>query len=148
MVRKLKPFHWGDTMDENAPIKVYMTRKLIGVSPKDTVKRACEVMMDFDISSLVVVDGEKVVGFFTKTDVIRRVVIPGRPNTTPVKEIMTKDLITIDANTPLREVLDVMSKKGIKHILVEEDGEIVGIFTLSDLLQASRRRLETAIAAE
>ncbi len=40
------------------------------------------------------------VGFFTKSDVIRRVVIPGRPNTTPVREIMTRDLITVDANTP------------------------------------------------
>ncbi|WP_297497759.1 CBS domain-containing protein [Thermococcus sp.] len=135
-------------MDENAPIKVYMTRKLIGVSPGDTVKRASEVMVEFDISSLVVVENDKVVGFFTKTDVIRRVVIPGRPNTTPVRKIMTRELITMDSNAPLREVLDVMAKKGVKHILIEENGQIVGIFTLSDLLQASRRKLETAIAAE
>ena len=135
-------------MDENAPIRVYMTRKLIGVSPEDTVKRACEVMMEFDIGSLVVVEDNEVVGFFTKTDVIRRLVIPGKPNTTPVREIMTRELITVNANTPLREVLDIMAKKGIKHILIEEDGKIVGIFSLSDLLSASRRKLETAIAAE
>lgn len=135
-------------MDENAPIRVYMTRKLIGVSPEDTVKRACEVMMEFDIGSLVVVENGEVVGFFTKTDIIRRVVIPGKPNTTPVREIMTKKLITADANAPLREVLDTMAKKRIKHILISENGKIVGIFSLSDLLTASRRKLETAIAAE
>ena len=135
-------------MDENAPIRVYMTRKLIGVSPEDTVKRACEVMMEFDIGSLVVVEDNEVVGFFTKTDVIRRVVIPGKPNTTPVREIMTRELITVNANTPLREVLDIMAKKGIKHMLVRENRKIVGIFSLSDLLSASRRKLETAIAAE
>jgi len=135
-------------MDENAPIRVYMTRKLIGVSPEDTVKRACEVMMEFDIGSLVVVEDNEVVGFFTKTDVIRRVVIPGKPNTTPVSEIMTRELVTVDANTPLREVLDIMAKKGIKHMLVSENRKIVGIFSLSDLLSASRRKLETAIAAE
>jgi len=135
-------------MDEGAPIRVYMTKKLIGVSPHDTVKRACEVMMEFDIGSLVVVENDEVVGFFTKTDIIRRVVIPGRPNTTPVREIMTRELITVDANTPLRSVLDTMSKKGIKHILVSEGGKIVGIFSISDLLTASRRKLETAIAAE
>jgi len=135
-------------MDENAPIRVYMTRKLIGVSPEDTVKRACEVMMEFDIGSLVVVEDNEVVGFFTKTDVIRRVVIPGKPNTTPVREIMTRELVTVDANTPLREVLDIMAKKGIKHMLVSENRKIVGIFSLSDLLSASRRKLETAIAAE
>ncbi|WP_297480622.1 cyclic nucleotide-binding/CBS domain-containing protein [Thermococcus sp.] len=135
-------------MDENAPIRVYMTRKLIGVSPDDTVKRACEIMMEFDIGSLVVVEENEVVGFFTKTDVIRRVVIPGKPNTTPVREIMTRELVTVDANTPLREVLNIMAKKGIKHMLVSENRRIVGIFSLSDLLTASRRKLETAIAAE
>lgn len=135
-------------MDKRAPIKVYMTRKLIGVSPEDTVKRACEVMVEFDIGSLVVVEEGKVVGFFTKSDVIRRVVIPGLPNSTPVREIMSGELITVDSNTPLQDVLDLMAKKGIKHMLVEENGRIVGIFTLSDLLTASRRRLETAIAAE
>ena len=135
-------------MDVNAPVKVYMTRKLIGVHPDDSVKRACEVMVGFDIGSLVVVEENRVVGFFTKSDIIRRVVIPGLPNDTPVREIMSGELITVDANTPVREVLDLMAKKGIKHMLIEEDGEIVGIFSLSDLLTASRRRLETAIAAE
>ena len=135
-------------MEDRAPIKVYMTRKLIGVAPNDTVKKACEIMVEFDIGSLVVVENGKVIGFFTKSDVIRRVVIPGLPNTTPVREIMSRELISVDSNTPLREVLDLMAKKGIKHMLIEEDGGIVGIFSLSDLLTASRRRLETAIAAE
>jgi CBS domain-containing protein len=135
-------------MDTNAPIKVYMTRKLIGVEPEDTIKRACEVMVEFDIGSLVVIENGEVVGFFTKSDIIRRVVIPGLPNTTPVKDIMSSELITVDSNTPLREVLDLMAKKGIKHMLIREGRRIVGIFSLSDLLTASRRRLETAIAAE
>lgn len=135
-------------MEGKAPIKVYMTRKLIGVAPDDTVKRACEVMVEFDIGSLVVVEEGRVVGFFTKSDIIRRVVIPGLPNTTPVKDIMSSELIAVDENTPLREVLDLMAKKGIKHMLIEEKGKIVGIFSLSDLLTASRRKLETAIAAE
>ncbi|BAD85225.1 hypothetical protein, conserved, containing CBS domains [Thermococcus kodakarensis KOD1] len=136
-------------MDLRAPIRVYMTKKLIGVKPDDTVKRAGEVMVEFDIGSLVVVDENgDVVGFLTKGDIIRRMVIPGLPNTTPVKEIMTKDLVTVPSTAPLGEVLDLLSKKGIKHVLVEEEGKIVGIFSISDLLEASRRRLETAIAAE
>lgn len=136
-------------VDLRAPIRVYMTKKLIGVKPDDTVKRAGEVMVEFDIGSLVVVDENgDVVGFLTKGDIIRRMVIPGLPNTTPVKEIMTKDLVTVPSTAPLGEVLDLLSKKGIKHVLVEEEGKIVGIFSISDLLEASRRRLETAIAAE
>jgi CBS domain-containing protein len=136
-------------MEMRAPIKVYMSRKLIGVRPDDTVKRAGEVMTEFDIGSLVVVDDEGfVVGFLTKGDLIRRVVVPGLPNTTPVKDVMTKELVTVSAETPLREVLDIMSKKGIKHILIEEEGKITGVFSITDLLEASRRKLETAIATE
>ncbi len=135
-------------MNERTPVRVYMTRNLIGVSPDETVKRACELMLEFGIGSLVVVENGRVVGFFTKTDVIRHVVVPGRPNTTPVRDVMTRELITVSASTPIKDVLDVMVKRGIKHVLVEENGEVVGIFTLTDLLTASRRKLRTAIAAE
>ncbi|ALM74480.1 CBS domain-containing protein [Thermococcus barophilus] len=135
-------------MEKNAPIKVYMTRKLIGVNPDDTVQDACKIMMEFDIGSLVVIENNRVVGFFTKSDVIRRVIVPGLPYTTPVKDIMTKDLITTDSNTPVREVLKIMAHHRIKHILIEEEGKIVGIFTLSDLLEATRRKLETSISVE
>lgn len=90
-------------VDLRAPIRVYMTKKLIGVKPDDTVKRAGEVMVEFDIGSLVVVDENgDVVGFLTKGDIIRRMVIPGLPNTTPVKEIMTKDLVTVPSTAPLK----------------------------------------------
>ncbi|KPU63726.1 CBS domain-containing protein [Thermococcus argininiproducens] len=136
-------------MDENAPIKVYMTKKLIGVRPDNTIQEACKIMVEFDIGSLVVIDQhEKVIGFFTKSDIIRRVIVPGLAYTTPVTEIMTKDLITVDANTPLKEVLKIMAAKRIKHMLIKEEGKVVGIFTLSDLLEASRRKLETAISVE
>ncbi len=135
-------------MERNAPIKVYMTKKLIGVSPEDTVQEACRIMVKFDIGSLVVVEDDRVIGFFTKSDIIRRVIVPGLPYTTPVKKIMTRDLITTDANTPVREVLKIMAHHRIKHILIEEEGKIVGIFTLSDLLEATRRKLETSISTE
>lgn len=135
-------------MDENAPIKVYMTKKLIGVKPDDTIQEACRVMVEFDIGSLVVVDNGNVVGFFTKSDIIRRVIVPGLAYNTPVAEIMSKELITVNMNTPLKKVLEIMAAKRIKHMLIEEEGKVVGIFTLSDLLEASRRKLETAISVE
>jgi len=136
-------------VDVKAPIKVYMTKKLIGVTPDTTVQEASKLMMEFEIGSLVVIDEKgNVIGFFTKSDILRRVVVPGLPYDTPVKDIMTKELITVNSNTPLGEVLRKMARHRIKHILIEEEGKIVGIFTLSDLLEASRRKLETAISTE
>ncbi|HII61538.1 CBS domain-containing protein [Pyrococcus horikoshii] len=136
-------------MDMKAPIKVYMTKKLLGVKPSTSVQEASRLMMEFDVGSLVVInDDGNVVGFFTKSDIIRRVIVPGLPYDIPVERIMTRNLITANVNTPLGEVLRKMAEHRIKHILIEEEGKIVGIFTLSDLLEASRRRLETAISAE
>lgn len=135
-------------MDENAPIKVYMVKKLIGVSPDDSVQDAGRIMVDFDIGSLVVFEEDNVVGFFTKSDVIRRVIVPGLPYDTPVRQIMTKNLVTVNVNDPLKDVLKKMAEHRIKHILVEDGGKIVGVFSLSDLLDATRRKLETAIARE
>ncbi|WP_048147869.1 CBS domain-containing protein [Palaeococcus ferrophilus] len=135
-------------MDEGAPIKVYMVKKLIGVSPEDSVQDASKIMVEFDIGSLVVFEEDRVVGFFTKSDVIRRVIVPGLPYETPVREIMTKELVTVNVNDPLKDVLKKMAEHRIKHILVEDGGKIVGVFSLSDLLDATRRKLETAIARE
>ena len=125
-----------------------MVKKLLGVTPEDSVQEACRIMVNFDIGSLVVFEDKRVIGFFTKSDIIRRVVVPGLPYSTPVKEIMSKELITVNSNTPLKDVLKVMAEHRIKHILVEDDNQIIGIFSLSDLLEANRRKLETAIARE
>ena len=75
-------------MEENVPIKVYMTKKLIGVTPDTTVQEASRIMVEFDIGSLVVIENDKVIGFFTQTDIIRRVIVPGKPYTATAKEIM------------------------------------------------------------
>jgi signal-transduction protein with cAMP-binding, CBS, and nucleotidyltransferase domain len=91
---------------------------------------------------------DDIVGFFTEGDIKKDVVAKGLKPDIPVKEIMTTDLITVNIGDEIKDVLQTMTDKNIKHVLVREDGEIVGIVTFRDLIDIERRRLETYISRE
>jgi CBS domain-containing protein len=135
-------------MDEKAPVKVYMSKIIAGVKSDDTVQEACRIMVEFGVDVLAVVDGEDVVGCITQSDVIQKVVIPDLSHNTHVRDVMGR-IMKVNANTPLRKVLDIIAKSEVKHVFVEDDGKITGIFSLTDLLEAVRiKKVETVIAME
>ena len=131
----------------SVPIRQYTTKKLIGVPENETIQRACQRMVEFSIGSLVVCN-KKVVGFLTQGDIIERVVARGLPYTEPVSVIMTRDLITADIDTPVYKVLESMQQHQIRHMLVTEDSQITGLFSLKDLVDPEKQLLETAISSE
>jgi CBS domain-containing protein len=129
------------------PVRQYTTKKLIGVHQDETIQNACKKMVEFQIGSLVVYDGE-VVGFFTKGDIIERVVAAGLPYSTPVSNIMIQKLITADIDTPTYKVLERMEKHQIRHMLITEGNSIIGLFSLKDLVDPEKQLLETAISSD
>ena len=84
-------------------IRDVMNPKVVAVKPEATVKEAAEIMTKFDIGCLVVMDEDKIVGIITKTDVLKKVVAVGdNPEETTIENVMTKKVITIEANeTPI-----------------------------------------------
>lgn len=131
----------------SVPVRQYTTKKLIGVTKDETIQKACQRMVEFHIGSLVVCN-EKVVGFFTQGDIIERVVAEGLPYSEPVSKIMIRDLITADIDTPVYKVLESMQQHQIRHMLITEEGNITGLFSLKDLVDAEKQFLETAISSE
>lgn len=131
----------------SVPIRQYTTKKLIGVPENETIQKACQKMVEFRIGSLVVYN-EKVVGFFTKGDIIERVVAKGLSYVEPVSKIMTRDLITADIDTPVYRVLELMQQHQIRHMLITEEGRITGLFSLKDLVDPEKQLIETAISSE
>ena len=129
-------------------IRRFVTRKLIGVEQETSIKNSVAKMVEFNISSMVVMSDDEVVGFFTDSDIKARVVAAGVSADSPVKEIMTTDLVTADVNTSVREALNLMASQKIKHILVTESDTIVGLITLRDLEDMERQKLETYISRE
>jgi signal-transduction protein with cAMP-binding, CBS, and nucleotidyltransferase domain len=129
------------------PVRQYTTKKLIGLPPEASVQEACRVMVDFGISSLVVLDErEEVVGFITQKDIIARVVAEGQSSLKPIEEFMSRDPIRADMDKPVNEVLRQMAKHQISHMLLMDEGTVKGIFTLRDYLDFQRQRLSTFIS--
>ena len=133
--------------DADLPVRQFTTKKLIGLPQEASVQEACRVMVDFGISSLVVLDEqENVVGFITQKDIISRVVAEGQSSLKPIEEFMSRDPITASIDRPVSEVLTEMAKHQITHMLLVEEGRVKGIFTLRDFLDFQRQGLSTFIS--
>mgnify|MGYP000211548646 CR=1 FL=1 len=137
-----------DFYDAKVPLRAFVTKSLIGVNADDTVKEAASRMAEFNISSVTVVDGERIVGLLTDTDLKTRVVARGRSADTPVREVMTADIISADIGTPVHEALVLMAKQDIKHLLVKEEDVYVGMVTFRDFIDMELHSLETYISRE
>ncbi len=134
--------------DMQVPIRAFVTKRLVGVEADRSVQKAAERMTQFNISSIVVMEEEEIVGLLTDTDLKSRVVARGLGPDTPVRDAMTRELVSTDIGTPVREVLSLMADKNIKHVLIAEEGEFVGMVTFRDLIDIELHTLETYISRE
>jgi len=137
-----------DFYNAQVPIRAFVTKRLIGVDADSTVQEAAQRMVEFNISSLTVVENEKLVGILTDTDLKTRVVAEGRPPDTPVRDVMTKELVSLDIGIPVHEALVTMAQKDIKHVVVKENDDFVGMITFRDLIEMELHSLETYISRE
>ena len=105
------------------------------VAPDVTVYEALQKMADKEIGALVVMDGTDVVGIFSERDLMKRVVSEGRdPRSTCMAEVMTDDPMTISTNEDLESCMTLMRRHGFRHLPVCQDGQLVGIVSLRDIL--------------
>jgi len=129
------------------PIKQFMTRGIMGIDKNETIKNACKKMIEFGISSLAVLENEKIVGFLTKKDIIEGIA-KGFSVDEKIKKIMSKNLVFCDSSVPIEEVLNIMANFQVRHILIKEKGEFIGIFSLKDIIDLQKFNLETQISSD
>ncbi len=112
-------------------------RELISIQPDASVLDAIKLMADKGIGSLVVTDNGALLGIVTERDYARKVIIKGRASdTTPVADIMTVDVLTASSQQTVNECMEVMTAKKCRHLPVVDDGELVGMISIGDLVQA------------
>ncbi|HZA14917.1 MAG TPA: CBS domain-containing protein [Myxococcaceae bacterium] len=107
------------------------------VSPQDTVQAAAKRMRDENIGFLPVCDqSKKVQGTITDRDLAIRVLADGRQATTPVKDVMTREVVAVRPDEDLRKAEELMSKNHKSRIMcVDQGGKLVGVISLSDIAQ-------------
>jgi CBS domain-containing protein len=115
----------------------YMCPDVRSVHRSASIKEAGRLLQKWKVGSLLVDDGSRYIGIITDTDLSRKAVAKGLdPNTTTVTTCMTKSVVTIEDSEALSEAASLMKKNGIRHLPVTEDGTIIGVLSVSDLLRA------------
>lgn len=113
----------------------YMNSPVFSIDHDSTVQEAAQYMHASNIGSLLVREFDNYVGIITETDLSRKVVGKGlSPETTPVTEIMTQPLQTMDRFLPIEEASQFMHKNRIRHLPVTEDEKVVGMLSVKDLV--------------
>ncbi|MBV8046391.1 MAG: CBS domain-containing protein [Paludibacterium sp.] len=113
-------------------------RPLISVSPDATVYQALQVMADEDVGAVLVMEMGDVQGIFSERDYARRIVLQGRTSiTTPVRDIMTSRVVYVKPDNTLQECMALMTERHIRHLPVMEDGLVIGMLSIGDLVRAT-----------
>ncbi|NHV96855.1 MAG: CBS domain-containing protein [Thaumarchaeota archaeon] len=113
-----------------------MDTKLVKIEKDRPAIEALKLMIDNGVWSVVVTDKGVIVGVMTERDFIRRCILKGLdPNKTPVEKLMSCPLITIEADRPLGEALQLMTTKGVRRLFVTEGGKIIGRITQTELVE-------------
>ena len=116
------------------------------VDKNELVLDAVKKMVENNVGSLVITDGDSIHGIFTERDYLRRIVLEGRTSrTTKVAEVASERLIVVDPSCELEECMATMTGKHIRHLPVIDDRNLVGIISIGDIVKHLSRERETEI---
>jgi|SRR6266498_572229 len=111
-------------------------RDIFTIAPEATVLDALKMMAEHNIGALLITSEGDMVGILSERDCIRKVELLGRSaQDTQIREIMTSQVVTVDCSQPLEECMTLMIEKNIRHLPVFDDGELVGLLSVRDVLK-------------
>lgn len=112
-------------------------RRLLDIGPDATVLEAVQRMADNHVGSLLVMRAGRLVGIVTERDYARKVILHNRTSaSTQVHEIMTASVITVDPHVTARQCMRMMTDRRIRHLPVVENGDVIGMVSIGDLVRA------------
>ena len=107
------------------------------ISPATTVYDALTLMAEKHVGALLVMDGDRLAGIVSERDYARKVVLLDRMSRdTPVSDIMTPEVLVMGPGDTVDHGLALMTERRIRHLPVVEDGNVVGVISIGDLVKA------------
>lgn len=110
--------------------------QVYSVTPETSVYDALLVMMEKNISSLLIMESEVLKGIFTERDYARKLVLMGKSSKdTPIGDIMTSNLYTISLNESIDQCMEMMSNFKIRHLPVIDNNRVTGMVSIGDVVK-------------
>ena len=113
------------------------SRPLASVAPDQTVLRALEIMAEYDVGALLVLNGKQLAGVFSERDYARKVILQGKASKqTKVSEVMTGKVIYVTQDRTIEECMAIMTEKHIRHLpILDADHQVIGIVSIGDVVK-------------
>ena len=109
---------------------------VVSVSPDTIIFDALSLMSKYNVGAVLVVDNDNLVGVFTERDYARKIILKGRTSLdTNVSEIMSDEVITVHPEESIPECMALMSDKRVRHLPVVQDGQVIGIISIGDVVK-------------
>ena len=125
-------------MKTSVPISSLLHHKgtaLWQISPEATVFDAIKLMAEKNIGSLLVISHGILAGIFTERDYTRKIALAGKTSKqTLVKEILSRKVVTATPNYSVEECMRLMTENRVRHLPVLQNGEVIGIVSIGDLV--------------
>ncbi len=129
-----------------AVISSLMKTKLITVDPEDSVAQAARCMAENGVGAVLLVRDKVLEGILSERDLVSRVVAVSKdPNATPVIDVATHEVVSVDVGTHVRKCADLLGEHDIRHLAVTEGETPVGIVSARDFFQFVSGGLEQLI---
>ncbi len=108
----------------------------ITISPDTIVFNALEIMVEKNVSALLVMENEKLIGIFSERDYARKVILKGKTSLeTQINEVMTENPITVSPNSTIDDCMRLMTNKFIRHLPVVSGDKLIGIISIGDVVK-------------
>ncbi len=129
-------------------VQELMSGKLVRIAPEENAQVAARLLSRHNLGSLPVCTREgKLRGMLTDRDIVLRCVAAGEePAQTKVSDIMTRRLITVDADASVQKAAEIMAREQVRRLPVEQEGKLVGMLSLGDLAKVQACTREAAHA--
>ncbi len=110
--------------------------EVLKIEASATVFEALKKIVEANVGSILVTEGDQVVGIMTERDYLRKVAVHGRTShDTTVGEIMSSPLVYVTPQTTIDESMAIMTDRRIRHLPVVEDDDVVGIISIGDVVK-------------
>lgn len=112
-------------------------QEIWSVSPDTPVFEALQLMAEKNIGAVIAMEQDRVAGILSERDYARKVILRGKSSKdTPVSEIMSVDVVSIGPSESVADSMSLMTEKRIRHLPVLENGELIGVISISDVVEA------------